>query len=415
MRQRSLPVGLLALLLSAGCAGDGNMSNPSNSSNPSNASNPKNRTPSCLPPGYRPRPRGGEGATPAPEIRGEELDAKLAVVEGEVITRRRLVREIGARTPGQTEAAYERALGRRLREKAKVILFAREAERVGVNLSPQKLEEVVEEELARQVREAEKTIGRSVTREEYLAEQNLTYTEFRDRVREELLYQAYVVKLMRGFGEQARPQVDFEVTPAEVRRIYWSHPGAFDEKPGIRFAAFQITVERFLVGDTGFLEAEEKALAAAEALAERFRRGGDPEALAREAGLGEGEWQASKDFAEPEPLARLFGDETAAWFFDPARRPRDARVVPEAVGPVVLGIVDRRAPKRIPYEEAYPKVENLIRLVRQRMLVEQRLVEILSTKRVVQPEALADELLYESRRALEEMRKDPVVASARFR
>ena len=62
---------------------------------------------SCLPPGYRAHAGGGGPAREqAGGARGEELDVKLAVVEGEVITRRRLVREVGglARRAGPRHA-----------------------------------------------------------------------------------------------------------------------------------------------------------------------------------------------------------------------------------------------------------------------------------------------------------------------
>ena len=108
--------------------------------------------------------------------------------------------------------------------------------------------------------------------------------EYREQQREIMQYRAYVIKLAQGLGGPTRPQVDMDVTPAEVRRIYWSHPGAFDEKVGVRFAVFPLDVEKYLVDeDTGFLEAEEDATADAEKIAALLRQGHSPEAVGRAA------------------------------------------------------------------------------------------------------------------------------------
>ena len=417
---RAAPL-LCVLLLVAGvpaCSGgsvnQANRSNGSNGSNGSNSANPKNRTPSCLPPGYRP-PVGCPTPVETRELKGQELDVKLAVVEGEVISRRRLVREAGPRVPGQTEMVYEEALRRRLKERARLLIFVREARRVGVSISQQKLEEITLEQLQKEVREARETTGEMVTVDGYLAEQGLTMDEYRAKWREELMYQAYLLRLIRGLGGPTRPQVDMEVTPAEVRAIYWNNPRAFDEHMGIMAASFSFPVESFLSDDVGFLDAEEMALEKANAVAGAFRSGLDAKEIARRFELPEGEWSVADKFLEEEPVKMVMGEELSGWLFEPTRQKGDAEVLPQPQGPVVFGIVDVRPGRRMSFEEAYPDIVKAVAFVRQKRLEEQRLVEILSTRNVVQPPELASELLDDAQRTLEQLSKHPVYGAMRFR
>src|SRR5262245_8900008 len=104
MHRPAVLASLLAAVLLSGCEG----TNPSQS-NPSEKARP-----SPLPYGYR-APTGA-AAQPAKKTEGEELDEIVAVVWGEVRTRRRLIRESGPRAEGQDEASFEKALAmRRLR------------------------------------------------------------------------------------------------------------------------------------------------------------------------------------------------------------------------------------------------------------------------------------------------------------
>jgi hypothetical protein len=372
--------------------------------------------PSCLPPGYQPTMAVAAPPRAPMEQRGEELDVKLAVVEGEVITRRRLVREVGGLAAGQDPETLERQIQARLLQRARLLVFAREAQRAGVAIRDQLLETVVDEELERRTELAAETIGEPVTVVEYLAEQGLTLDEFRQRVKEELLFKAYVIRLQQGLGGPLRPQVDMEVAPAEVRRIYWSHPGAFDEKPAVRFAAFQFLVEDYLIDDEiSPLDAEEKALEDAAALKASFAKGVDPKELAERFDISL--WNASKegDFAEEGGPIRKLGEEANVWLFSPETKAGDAVVHAVADGPAVLGLIERRQGRRIPYDEAYDKIVSVIQKIREVRIVEQRLIEILSTRDTVEPPELAARLLAESRASLAKIDSDPVLAAARFR
>jgi hypothetical protein len=377
-------------------------------------------TPSPIPPGYRPTPvslgsdRTSDDDVPA----GEELDEKLAVVAGEVITRRRLAREMRGLGPGEEEAAFERRLHEKLLERARLLLFVREAQRAGITIQDDRLDEVVEESLERSAKEASETIGETVTVEDWLREQNLTHGEFRERTREQLYYQAYLIRLLQGIGGPTRPVVDMVVTPAEVRRVYWSHPGAFDEKAGIRFAAFQLSLRRHLDQDLTFAEAEQRAEADARSIVEAYGRGEATAAIVRRFELEEGEWRVSKTdefVTDDSPILALLGDGAPEWLFAPERKHGDANVFPDPQGFFVLGIEEIRPARRIEWHEAYDRIVTLHQLARQHRLERLRLIEILSTRNEVQPPALADELLARTREELEELSRDPVLGAARFR
>jgi len=405
---------LLALLLLAACNGT-NPSNPVNGANPSNP----DQVPSCLPPGYRPLPAGYVPPQPDPTAdRGEELDVILGVVEGQVITKRRLLREVGGLAPGQDPETLERQIQAALLVRARLLVFVKEAQRNEVVVRDAFLDNFVEEQLDRVTKEASKTLGTPVSIEDYLRDKGLTMEEYREQQREILQYQAYVYKLARGLGGPTRPSVDMEVTPAEVRRIYWSHPGAFDEKPGVRFALFPIDVERYLVDDVGYLEAEEKAQADAEQMVALLQKGTSPADVAARFDIAEGMWRATPEgkFAEEgEELLRFLGEEPNAWLFDATRRPGDATSFPDPNGPLVITVLERKEGSRVPYEKAYELIVRMIQAVREQRLVEQRLIEILSTRNVVQPPALAQALLRQARHKVAEIDRDPITAAARFR
>jgi hypothetical protein len=409
--------GLLALLLASACSGANPGANPSANPGANPGANP-DVVPSCLPPGSRPRVA-PSGPTPAAaEAPGQELDVLLAVVEGEVITRRRLARQIGGRAPGQDPAEFERQLHRALKERARLLVFVRESQRSGITIRDQLLDGVVEDRLSAMVKEVETSTGERVTPEALLAERGITIAEFRQQAKEQLAVQAYVVKLKEGLGGPTRPQVDMDVSPAEVRRIYRDHPGAFDEKPAVRYAAFRLRVESYLTDDRGFLEAEDAARADAEALAADFGRGTAPEDLATKYRLERGDWRAAREneyLDAGSDAAGLLGEQAGPWLFDAARTGRDATVLSDPEGPVVFGILEQRAGRRIPYEEAYEKIVTMIQRAREFRLVEQRLIEILSSRSVIQPAALAGELVADARKQIELLERDPVAGSARFR
>jgi hypothetical protein len=147
-----------AAALLAGCA------NP-NESNPFDANSAQDtRRPSPLPYGYH-EPK---GKAPRPKaVEGQELDEISAVVWGEVLTRRRLIRETGGHKEGQDDAVFERELQRRRLTWAKEQLMVKAAEADGLRIVPAVLDEAVEREKKSLVAELEKNTGRAVRIEEY--------------------------------------------------------------------------------------------------------------------------------------------------------------------------------------------------------------------------------------------------------
>ncbi len=406
--ERLAGLGLAALLLVglAACQ---------HSANLANGPNANEATPSCLPPGYRYAT--SDSNAPPPEPQGTELDAKLAVVDGEVITRRRLVREAGPRVPPETESQYDQKIRQRLLERSQLLIFVHEARRIGIHIPPQQLDEFVDRNLEDQVRAVEKNTGVETTPARILAERNLTRDEYKDQVRESILVELYMRSLTHGIGPKGRPQVDLDPSPAEARSIYLTAPGAFDEKAGVEFAVWQIPVDRYLTDDVGFLEAEEKAQKDAEALAAAFAAGTPAAELAKRYDLPRpARWN---DFPEvvddADRLERQFGHAAAAWLLAPGRKQGDVKVLAEAEGPLVLGVHEVRPSRRIPYEKAYEKIVERVRGIRQERLAEQRLIELLTTRSVVQPPDLADAIVGMAQRRLEELDRDPVNRLVRFR
>src|SRR5262245_3317925 len=142
---RPAVLALAAALLLAGCE----TANPADSANPSEKARP-----SPLPYGYK-EPK-GESERPVPKADGEQLDEIVAVVWGEVLTRRRLIREAGPRTEGQDKQSYEKSLALRRLRWAREQLFVKAAELEGLQISAAMLDEVVEERMEQEVKELSK-------------------------------------------------------------------------------------------------------------------------------------------------------------------------------------------------------------------------------------------------------------------
>jgi hypothetical protein len=395
----------LALLLAA-CA------NPSNGgSNPFDGNPSGEGRPSPLPYGYR-EPKGRVERGAAAE-QGEELDSISAVVWGEVLTRRRLIRETGGRKEGQDDTAFERELQRRRLAWSKEQLLCKAAETEGLRIVPAVLDDALAREKKRLVEELSKNTGREVTFEEYLAQRQISEDEFRTSVKNRELRMAYLRKLLVGLGTQVRPQVDFTVTPAEVRRLYREQPDLFDEKPAASFALFQLFATEALVGDMSFVEAEKATAERAQQIVAAWQAGEDAASIAARLGLSKRQW------SQVDQLVETFQVPVASeWLFAPERRPRDARVFefPELPGGrVVLCVLEVRAAKKRTFEESYDDVVNAYEMGRQSRLEALKVIELVQGSSVVWPASLADLLVDEARVTLQRLDQDPVLSRARFR
>lgn len=391
---------LLAVAL-AGCSG----------ANPFDANPASTATPSPLPPGYQEPERRLGGSRPQAE--GEELDAITAVVWGEVLTRRRLMRETRGTQASAEEPGIESDLQRRRIEWVREQLLVKAAEMEGIRLVPSVFDPMVEEEKARMVREYTRNTGRPVSFDEVLVAERVSEEEFRTRMRNQVLRELYLRKVKSGLGRGTRPQVDMAVTPAEVRRTYREMPGLFDEKQGASFALFQLRTIDAMVGTVSPVEAEALTQRKAEEIAAAFRAGEEPASIARRFGLDERQWRVNEQVVD-----RFQVPAGAAWLFDPARRAGDAQVFTfERVvgGPVVLGVREVRAAKQRTLGESWDAVVRVTRFGRELRLENQRILELAQGGAVIWPASLADEVLDDARRRLAELDADERLSRARFR
>lgn len=367
--------------------------------------------PSPLPYGYR-EPERRLGAS-RPQAEGEELDAITAVVWGEVLTRRRLLRETRGPAASPGDEGVERDLQRRRIEWVREQLLVKAAELEGIRLVPSVFDPMVEDEKARMVKEYTRNTGRPVSFDEVLAAERVSEEEFRMRMRNQVMRELYLRKLKAGLGRGTRAQVDMAVTPAEVRRTYRELPGLFDEKQGASFALFQLRTIDAMVGEVGPAEAEALTRRKADEIAAAFRAGVAPAEIARRFGLDERQWRVNEQVVD-----RFQVPEGAAWLFDPARRAGDAQVFQfEQVvgGPVVLGVREVRPAKTRSIEESWDAVVRVTRIGRELRLENQRILELAQGGAVIWPASLADEVLDDARRRLEEIDADERLSRARFR
>jgi hypothetical protein len=370
--------------------------------------------PSPLPPGYFERP---DAAPPKPlqDREGTDLDETLAVVEGRPIFRRRLVREMGGRPKGMDDERFERQLRGLLKERVRQELFVNEAKRHQLRVPVQALDEFVQEQAQREVDKASKAEGRPVAFAEILQDRGITAEEYRQNLERQLMYEIFIRKILDGIGG-ARPQVGMEVSPAEIRRIYRDHPGAFDLKRGVKLTMYQLPLQRYTERGLELAAAEEAALQDARALAQGWRSGEDPEALARRFALEKGDWVQYPDFLEEgnERVETVFGKAGAAWIFDPARRPRDADVQVEPPGPRVLGVLEVQAPRARDWNEVSGEIAAIVRRARQLRVEANLLLNILGDRSIVSPSDVADEIAYDARELVRKLDEDPVMGAARF-
>lgn len=365
---------------------------------------------SPLPYGYREPDVRARATRPA---QGQELDELVAVVYGEALTRRRLIRETGGRAPGQDDAAFEADLERRRVEWAREMLLVKAAESEGLRAVASAIDEAVARAKAEKVQELSRNTGRPVTFEEYLTRQNISEEEFRTQVKHREMRLAYTQKLLVGLGRGMRPQVDYSVSPAEVRRLYREEPELFDDQPGARFAFFVVPTIEYLVDDVSPSQAEAAARARAEELAQAFRAGATPRQIAERFKLGERVWREL-----PELQSTFKYPEGAAWLFAPERKAGDAQAFQfagEPAGPVVLAVLEVRAAAKHSFDEAYDDVVGAYRLSRRLRLENLKVIELAQTGSVVWPESLADQLVDQARDTLQKIDQEQRLARARFR
>jgi hypothetical protein len=379
------------------------------------SSKPETR-PSPLPYGYAYRQgTAPKDPRPPPAASGEQLDAAIAIVGDDVLTRRRLIRETGGRVADESDAAFERGLKKRMLNWAAERVFVQAAERIGIKLPEASLDEYVKEQSDKLVKRAREDTGQPVTLADVLAERHISYEEFRESWRSKLYVMLYLRKLMVGIGG-TRPEVDMEVSPAEVRRVYRANPGLFDQQAGARFSLWQLQVKTYLVGDRSFIDAEQEATRQAEALGQAFKAGASPAEVARRFAVPPEDWRENEQFVEQDSFRERFrDDQTTAWLFAPERRARDTLGIALPHGPLVVGVLEVRPPRRRSFEEVYDDVVARMKRGRELRVEKEELIRLVRQGAVAWPEELADALAMDAQETLGLLERDPAMAGARFR
>jgi hypothetical protein len=401
--QRPLVLALAGALLLAGCES----ANPADSANPSEKARP-----SPLPYGYK-EPK-GQSERLAPQADGEELDAIVAVVWGEVLTRRRLIREAGPRGEGQDKASYEKSLALRRLRWAREKLFVKAAELEGLTIPAAMLDEAVQERMDQAVKEMSENTGRPVTFEEYLHQQNMSLDEFRSSVRNTEIQNALLRKHLLGLGRGTRPKVDWTVTPAEVRRMYREQPKLFDDPQKAAFVIYQLRFVDQAVGDVSPVEAEALTQKKAEDMAAAFRAGETPEAIATRFGIDAREWRVT---VEPVTQLAPLLKPVETWVLAPERKKGEAAVLspPRMGGPLVVGVLEVVPAKKNSFEDSYEAVVDKIKFGRRLRMEALLVIELVQGGAVAWPAELADELVEQARGTLKDLDEDPVLGRAHFR
>lgn len=354
---------------------------------------------------------------PTPEAPAtRNVDAWVAHVCGETVTRRMLMREIGPPDPEEPEAAYERRLRQNLVSRTVNAVMVWKAKLFGLDPRPSVVDEFFEKEAAEVVKRARKR-DPGITFAQVLAQREQSVEEFKALLARQIVVDSYWAILINGSpGSGKRPQVDIEPSPAECRRLYDAHRAEFDQAAGVRLASFFANPERFLDTAGSFEAAVAAARARVASLVGEVARGKSPEDVARAAGLKAGEWSETPEGSWFEKgKGTTLVEEVDAWALEPARRRGDTKVVDgprgELAGYVVLDV--QRAEQRR-YEDALPKVMARIRRTRVLRFRMQHMLETLAAA-PVRPPSLVEEISDQLRVELKKLDENPVDREIRLR
>jgi hypothetical protein len=308
----------------------------------------------------------------APPTPGEAktLDELLAVVEGDVITRQRLVKSIGERAEGETEGEYERKMYRELLQRARTSVIVKAATRMGLTVPPDMLDAFVVSRSKRLVDEvrarAEKAkpgSGASITFEKILAERGQTMEDYRAERADEMLINNYFRVLIDGVTGK-RAQLDFEPSPSDIRKLYETHKTKFDVQPGARFA-YWVAKPTDYFGKDGLSYDQAKALAVRElegAIAD-YRAKVPAEDIKTRRNFAEGTEIPSGKWFERGWFKAKGLPQVDDWLFDPARRVGDSNVFP-LDDPMGFVVVEVRPASSRTFADVEKEIAETIRMVR---------------------------------------------------
>ena len=385
--------------------------------------------PSPVPPGYLEALArdGGEAGTTRREREGGEqiVDGILAAVGDRVLTRSEVMRALRLeegrrRRPGATEEDEIDAERVRWASTQLVGIAARQA---GLRAEARMVDSIVKDRMETLLEEASEKEGRPVGEEEWLAAKRLTKEEFRRQFEDEVVAMAYVRKLMYGIGGPTRPEVDPEVTPAEVRRIFREHPEAFDEPAKVQSAVFQFFVSGLADEEHTPAEWQDLAERRAEQLAELFRQGHDPEFLAKRYRLDQekmGMFQIAQKSQPLEMVTQLMTGPGGVpgikdWLERPDLGSRQTFVARHPQGPLVYGVIDFEPASRKSFEDAYDAIVEAIQGARTASIRARIVIQMLDAGSVVSPSELEDMVLDAAQQTLDRIAADDILGKVRLR
>jgi hypothetical protein len=353
--------------------------------------------------------------SPSPPA-GESLDELLAVVEGDNITRRSLVRELGERSSEQSPRDYERRIQSALQRRAITQVFVKAGERMGLSFPADVIDENVKDRAAYDVRNAREQAekakpgsGAGITLEKILAEKGITFEEYRADYAKWMMQSQYFRVLVRGIPGK-RAVVDLEPSPEDVRRLYAGHTAEFDQKQGVRVALWMFPSLDFLDKSDPSAAARQKA----ELVVADYVRDLDAARVAAAWNVkrehvtvkGEGEWIEPAGFRLP-ALAAFTSAENL--------KPGDSTIVEDPSGGSLALVVLAVRPARVrTFEEVQAELIARIQRVRMIRFEQQHTIELLSRAQIWPP-ALAGDLEADARRKLQELDKDPINRDIRLR
>lgn len=374
--------------------------------------------PSPLPPGYAMRLKQQQARATPRTTGGRTVDQLLAVVDGEYLTRREVLRRLRL-TEAQARADdVEEEIEEARKEWARQRLVMAAARRSGMTIPPSTVDAIAEEQLAKEMKSNLEATGEDLDRTRYLRARNLTWSEYREQIKGLIVAEFYMRKLTRGVGG-GRPHIDWEVDPNEVRRVYTRNRKAFDQPEGVRMALLRFPLERFEREGLDLIEVEARAMTIAQRAERDLKSGVSLDDVIERYGLTEADVQRSgEDEFIPRPAqqpGREVGED-AKFLFDPARRVGDARIFPLADGPHVMTILERQQARTRTLAEVYPQIVRLIQQGKTGRATAQLTIEQISRGgSVVWPEALANELIADANKILAEITEHPVLGTARLR
>lgn len=375
--------------------------------------------PSTPPPRASDVPLPPTAAPPQAPVAEPNIDELLARVEGEYITRRSIVHQIGPRGPEDDD--YERRVHGKLVSRVLNRILVTAAARFGLAARPDMVDRYLETESRRELEDAkaraeraEAGSGARITFKDLLADRGQTLEEYRRGLANVVVVDSYFGILLHG-APGKRCQFDPEPSPGDVLQLYQRHPGAFDDKAGIRVGLFQIRpVDVLAEGKPDFDQALAEARSRMTQLLAQFVAGGAPAVLAKKYHLDPHAWRVTEEGSfiernETQPLP------FEAWAFDPARRIGDTTLL-DGKGGDVLGtaLLERRAVKVRSFDEVSPELVVIIRNVRYERFRNQHTLDLLRTASV-EPRSLLDEIEAAVRDKLRRFDEHPVYKDIRMR